>query len=573
MKTLLNIFLSPQELEALNRTRSLKIDTESFLASIGVEEEIIKQRRINFTNPSPTHNVWRSGVEYTGTVEVPTGYNVKWYFEDHYTQKQVLSGTTNEVKGTFVYGIGRNVYDLVVIATKGEQSFARVYPGEVKCLPKLFTEAEANEVWDVSLGLKHVNGNNKIVNNRKVYVKGRYVGTGTISHFWQLNDKDDQPYHFAYHNVYIESKSTNPVMVIGAQCQNHIHDGATDENVKYGLRIKATGTGHGVYLRGAESGTTLTNISRRIGLYSVEIDGNKTCSSCVYIDSANTSVINYKTATFDQPELWNVYGHDAYNENFYLGHTNLDPLNGYSFAPISNGLYRGCISERSGNDGWQWGSHRDSETLRCVIKGAGVRNQTIHRNQVQFDSNKNCSFYMNRVEGDKDLVQLFSGRYGSSVEIFSNIFVSDAVGLVNFGIQNYQNVDGGTSDVSIFNNTIILKDQKALDIWNKTTTVTTKLNLIWANNIIVNGTTTEYKMINGFDQTYFKTQNLSNTDIDTVKFVDAAARDYHLSSLESPAFRPRLQFTKRHRLAEYDFEGVKFTKDVHGAYSGYELMT
>src|SRR5690606_9645927 len=94
------------------------------------------------------------------------------------------------------------------------------------------------------------------------------------------------------------------------------------------------------------------------------------------------------------------------------------------------------------------------------------------------------------------------------------------------------------------------------------------------SNIVVGANTSDYENASGVDPTHvnFDNYKVLTSNISDVMFVNASGKDYHLSSLLSPVFDTYNPSPMQHWMSGYDFEGVRYSTNVAGAYSGYELM-
>lgn len=534
--------------------------------------------QIQFSNPSYTHKIWRSGVAYNATASVPIGYTCNWSIVNHETRAVQTSGATTAVSWTptFARVDVCNTYDLIVVATRGAKTFTRVFPGEITVYPQdpgTYTTTY-NTSGDKNGGWTNRAGQSILV-------------TGSLTRINMYHFKSDDPTNWLYiklHNLDIQT-ATNIISFGITAFQNVVIDGCTDETVQYGCVIqKLTGAASQmVNFLGAEPNDN-TKLSKNVMMCGIDCNGNNIVGAGITAfrilnnrDAAN----NETTFTFDRLTVFNCRGRNTYEETWYLGQSSDYTSGGLRYPYYTNCYYYNLIGENGGNEVWQFGLHRNSEVFKCSFKNGGTRNQNSHENLVQWSNgNRNCAFYMNYLEqGTHNLLAFFSGETGKDNEFFSNVMYTDgkdADGGGNIWAQAQTGSIEATLNVSFFHNTIIwaagvsaftLYEAFVLD-WNKFNAV---------ENIVIGATTTDYENASGVDPTHvvFSNYKLLTANIGDALFVDHANKDYHLSRLTSPAFGASTSITKVHPLANYDYEGVEFiaTSPVRGAFSGYELMT
>lgn len=532
---------------------------------------------LSFNNPE-TGKVWRDGIQYSGTITPPSGYSTTWAIIDHCTADTVATGSGNTVTHTFsfVTMLDCNVYDLGVTITKGAKEFEQIYAGEFRCLPQdpgvydqvINTAGDKNGGWTDRAG-------------QTILITG---DLSRINLYWWKSDDPTRPVHFILRDLHITT-STNIVSFGMTAMRNFIIDGLTTEAVDYGALVeKTTGAASQiVQLLGAEPNDNTKTSANGI-ICGIDANGNDIVGAGITAfrflnnrDAAN----NESTFTFDNLHFFHCRGRNTYEEVGYFGQSSDYTSGGLRYPVYTDALFFDLIMMNGGNEVFQYGIFQNSEVFDCEFSNGGTRNQNSHENLVQWSNgNQDCSFYQNRLtQGTHNLLAGFSGETGKDNEFFSNVMYTegkDADGGWNIGYQANTGSVHTTLNVSFFHNTIQWTDGvSAFTLYEAFTLDFDKFNSV--ENIVVGATTTNYENASGVDAAHvvFSNYALLTADIGNAMFVDHTTQDYHLSSLSSPAFNTSTSITKVHRLANYDFEGVKFVDayPVRGAYSGYELMT
>lgn len=529
------------------------------------------QYTIEFDNPSYTHKVWRSGVENTGTITPPTGYTATWQILNHKTRSVVDSGSGTSVVSTltFVSMANCNTYDLLVTVTNGSNTFRRLFPAEFTCLP--VAPVSFDETWSSAGG--HGMG----WTDRAGYAI-RVTGTisGQVNHWWLKSDDPTDPVHVVLDDCDITSSTW---CFTATASKNVIYDGCTDEAIQYGLRVVGTTNNQMIQSTFCEP----NNATYRGGWTywcGISATGDTPSTGVVGFrfippnDASNNST-NYSN---DGLLMFNCKSQDSWEEGFYIGATNDTLTSGRTYSRINEALFYNIVSDGSGNEAFQMGSVDNWEVFKCHFSNSGTRNQNLHENCFQFAHCDTGYFYMNFIDqGTHNSIAFFQGRTGTNAEFHSNIIYTlgkDGDGAGNIWGRTDNHDTETEIYFSFYKNTIIWTAGAAAftlyentDIWNK----------FWATeNIVVGATTTDWENGNGFTTSHVEMENLKKTtaNIGDVLFVDEGSKDYHLSSLASPAFASATTYTptKNSPFKDYDYEGAEWVDDVYGCYSGYELM-
>jgi hypothetical protein len=173
-----------------------------------------------------------------------------------------------------------------------------------------------------------------------------------------------------------------------------------------------------------------------------------------------------------------------------------------------------------------------------------------------------------------NLVAGFTGQTGGTVEIFSNVMYStgkDADGGGNFWVRvDLHDTDPGI-EWNVIHNTIIYTTGFGFTLYEATATDWDDFNS--TQNIVVGESVTTYENGSGVDAAHvvFDNYHALTADIADLLFTNTVTRDYHLTSLLSPAFDTWTETPMVSTEADYDFEGYKYKSNVAGAFSGAEL--
>jgi hypothetical protein len=538
---------------------------------------------ISFTNTtSPLHKVARSGREHVGTITPPTGYSVtSWSIINHRTRLVVATAATDTVTHTFIFAsmADCNTYDLQVEVGDGISTFSRIFPGEFTCLPAVPT------VFDVTWNTSGDKGMGWIDRAGQAILATGDM-TSRLNPYWLKSDDPTRPVHVVLKDLSIITSSVGCFHLTAMK--NVIFDGCTKEEVQYGavLGRSGAGTAQQFQLLGAEPNDN-TKTSANVTICGIEANGGNIADSTgntAFRILNNRDAANHEgTFTFNNLTMFNLYGHDSWEEVFYLGQSedSLD-VNSRGYPYYTNALYYRFRGENGGNEVFQCGLNRNFDVFGCDFRNGGIRNQNQHENLIQWsDGNLNGAFYMNYLEqGTHNLIAYFTGRTGGDSEFFSNVMYTlgkDADGGGNL----WGRLDNHDTDLEhnyIFrHNTIIYSVGTAFTNFAPSTPTTLWNKFNATANLIVGENTTDYEDGGGFTAANghifeFNNAKFLTADIGNVLFVDSANKDYHLSSLTSPAFGVYSATPMASPFGNYDYEGYGYESDVAGAHSGYELM-
>lgn len=589
---------------------------------------------ITFTNPI-SGKTWKTDSTSTGIIKVPYGYESTYKIYGHPKYRDDQSARTLYTKFTgsgftvtHAFDSTWGVYDLEITASRiGYPDIVKIFPAEFTIIPPWSTEAKADLVYNltggVDIGSKdggwidrsaiaaynagttyaaNINvkyngvywrsrvssntGNTPTTSPTQwerryawyIYVKGSYTGTGAHNPYYWRSDDPQFPVVFQYANVTIHSTVK---MFSPGQCQNTIFSGSSQRGKLYGLKLE----------KDAAATVDLENLvfdcfdgvhrARQIMICGIDIDNlnNTIGGTGLQITTRNSVADNYTTVRMRDMWVFNIQIRNTRNEGGYILHFSDSPTSGRSYSPGINFLFYRWVTMLTGNEGFQISSCINCEIFSSTFANAGTRNQSQHKNQFQFGGgNKNIYFYMNKTYGDKNVFNGSTGKYGTGWEIFSNLFSSDGKNSsdgVNAQVTLEQNDSVPSIDILWKNNTWSLRNtgftQYPFSIYDQATTTVFNKHRIDGNAIYSYNTTTLAEYPNGYSPgaaQVVNNQQYSNSA--TFQWVNPIT-DFRPSSLSSPLLRARTPMTYKHRYANYDVDGYKFTLSIDGAYSTWQL--
>lgn len=539
----------------------------------------------SFINPSSTHKVWRAGTSYTGYIQLPTGYShVAWSLVQHRTFTTVASGTNLTVTNTFSFlGVDQpNTYGLLYTATKaGKPDLWFLLPGEITCLPAIFTSGTADTSFDLATGSfagMASNWTDFAATGKKLYVHGTYTGSGTPNFFYWLSSSATHPIHVIFHSCVVNGSSY--LLKLGEN-HNFIIDGCDDETVPYGLVCNKTsgGINECVYITPADS--SHDSINWIVGGIHVNNGSYLQGGTGFVTQMVNNATWNDSTTRFSNLTFFNLLIENTQNEGLYLGHT----VEGSSpaFIKLSNVLLYRITTNHTGNEGLQIGGIVGGEMFKCQALDSGLTNTAGQNYNTQFSmANSGMTWYMNFGQTTLNQFQAFTGQTGGDTEMFANVWISTQGSGTN---NNFWHNDNNSLHTSIYYgvgyNTWLLNTGRVFQMYDDATfgAPTSKLKMYTDGNVVVSDQATEFSYNSGFDSSQTIMHNLVYTSSATPQFANLALYNLRPSSLSSPMFGFTPNSTalaaRVHPWFEYDFDGYKRNpaNRCGGAFSGVPLMT
>lgn len=532
---------------------------------------------ITFTNPT-IHKIWRNGVENTGTIIGPTGYDISWEIINHNTRAVVDSGTGSSVTSTFTFTsmANCNTYDLLVTVTDGVKIFKKIFLFEFTCLPV------APTTFDLQISAATFSSVTWVSRpGYRIRVYGT-ITSGTVDLRKYKSDDPTQPIHIVFDNVTIDSATWDVKIQM---LKNVILDGCTSESIQYGCRMtkKDGGINQMLVFDWNGTGGEIDYFSQNVYICGFECNGRNVAgngnTAFRILPGGRNAVVNSTTRQFTGLMLFNCKGYSNHEEVYYLGYFGDTPdVNGYSHSYIDGAYVFNCIGYDGGLDVFQITAH-NSVIARCYFKDGGYRDDPNHENCVQIGSSYNVVLTQCWMEQSAahNMLFLANGYYGGFCEVFGNIFHS-SVGPGNAGniwIRADLSTPYTTIEQKVYNNTMYYADDHAFRLYEATATDFDKIELV--GNAVVSFSTSDYTNGSGFIASHgtFSNYKVLLANISTVGFVDYVLKNYKPASLSSLLYGTSTDIVKTSPLANYDFEGVEYKLGfpIRGAYSGYELLT
>lgn len=555
-------------------------------------------------NITGLNDVWRATTANNFIISVPGGYQTAYQIieaESLWTGTPVIEKQGNNsgsISHTFTTASILKAYHIRVVITKGTLQFERWFVKAITVLPALFTEGQANAVWDFSAGAVFYRDNNLVDRtNYKIFCKGiattgQYLGLEE----W-VSSITTQPVHIlAAPGTVVEIRTSNVYTCrINQNCQNILLDGCGDPNIPYGFKFSMPGTGGRAQIfyieASTNSGSTTATAGRNITVCGLELDGNGISSAGIKVDTANSATVNYNTynplasdfgGALVGLRLFKIKISKTVDEGLYCGYVSDSPHGSPAFAsaPIPFARIYKFDTVDTGGDGIQLGASMfDAEVHHYTVTNAGTRNDPSHKNGVQFSSgNQRMYLFMGRVFSTKNLQSIATGLNGGDMDVFANIFENPTVDGNNH-TNVFLRVDANASHTRIaarfFNNTYNLAQNRPFEGWNATNNPALYPKLDWTNvnNAIVADQLTAYLPQNSIDTTTWVFANYQVTNSALPQFVNFAGGDYRPASLSSPLFQSITPVVSPHPLAFCDYEGYKYALPIKGAFSGVTLQT
>ena len=550
---------------------------------------------------------WRQGAANTFNINVPVGYGYIYQIIEH---ESVLTGdplqwnvvkmgngiTSGSVTHTFAnLNDNMTMYDIRIVITKGNLVFERFLTGKqaITCLPAMFTRATADAIWNFTTnGVTYRDNNFTNRTNYRVWCEGDYNGAGFMGLEEWVSTNIHQPVHImADPAAQVTLTTTNAFLWrINRDCQNILIDGCANPNQKYGFKFTFTGGVSHAQMMVLETSTNDTSTpataGKNIWVCGVDFVNEINGSAFVKCDTANSAAVNYDvylntgTGALTGLHLSTLRFTGGHDEGLYCGYVDDLTHNGFAHAPIVGARIYDLIADSTGGDGLQMGASLfNPEITGCQVINAGVRMDANHKNMFQLSSgNRGVNFYRNIGFSGQNLFSIFSGRGGYDINIFSNQLrnpKADSLGHVNFFCVIYPNDYFQDLPWRIHNNTMDLRENHPIEMWNLTANPqTTKVNPFWyVDNAIVADQTQQMFTMNNPNQSGWTVANYQVTNSATPQFKNYAAQDYRPASLASPLFGPLTPFTKTHPLEDYDIDGYKMKLPIRGCNFGIELQT
>ena len=304
-------------------------------------------------------------------------------------------------------------------------------------------------------------------------------------------------------------------------CQYYVVDGSANPAVEYGIEV-----------RGGQMGVNNQGLSTNFEIHHVNVNNTgcsgmlaKTDPTCDTKTQRGNFIL--RDAIFHHNRIANTGC-----EGFYIGNSHYDSGKDLVCSGIATKVQEhdivgvqvyNCVLQDIGNDGIQVGSSKLAVIHHNRVNNVGIKNNVAHQNLIQMGGGTHGALvYNNIVDTGKGYGIYDSGGGGT---YYNNIVINALSGAVD--LQDFAN-DYSPTGFRIFNNTFINCSLYGVLMLSENPDPS-----YYYNNIVVGPVQAGYKFLNLNNPSknkWVEGNNLLTQDITTVKFVDAAGKDFHLAS-------------------------------------------
>ncbi|MBX2895942.1 MAG: T9SS type B sorting domain-containing protein [Cyclobacteriaceae bacterium] len=300
--------------------------------------------------------------------------------------------------------------------------------------------------------------------------------------------------------------------------------GSANPNEEFGIEIK-----------GGQMGLNMQKFSTNFEVDHINVNNVGCCGMVAKTDPTcdpATWRANFilKDAIFHHNRIWNTGC-----EGFYIGNSHYDggkslTCSGQNIIvdehDIDNVQIYNNDLQNIGNDGIQVGSSKNTVIHHNYVYNVGTKNNAGHLNSIQAGGGTQAIVYNNLVDTGKGYGLYDTGGGGI---YFNNIVTNIQLGgmLLQDTPPNY-----APTGFRIFNNTFINCKDFGVLMFSEHPDAS-----LFSNNIMVGQNQSNYvyfNLNNPSKNKWTETNNIKTQDINTVKFVNPAAKDFRLQST-SPA--------------------------------------
>jgi gliding motility-associated-like protein len=300
--------------------------------------------------------------------------------------------------------------------------------------------------------------------------------------------------------------------------------GSANPNEEFGIEIK-----------GGQMGLNMQKLSTNFEVDHVNVNNVGCCGMVAKTDptcdpSTWRSNFTLRDAIFHDNRIWNTGC-----EGFYIGNSHYD--GGKSLVCNSQNV---IVDEHNldniqifnndlqniGNDGIQVGGSKNTSIHHNYIYNVGTKNNAGHLNSIQAGGGTQATVYNNLIDTGKGYGLYDTGGGGI---YFNNIVTNIQLGgmLLQDTPPNY-----APTGFRIFNNTFINCKDFGVLMFSEHPDAS-----LFSNNIMVGQNQSNYvyfNLNNPSKNKWTETNNIKSQDINTLKFINAASKDFRLQST-SPA--------------------------------------
>lgn len=409
----------------------------------------------------------------------------QWHWEVLSSDTQTPAASAEEAHPTF--SLPQGTYDILL--TDKSRHLSRHFRRIITVLPRVFTEAEADEVIDLSKADSAVvirDYQKALRPGYKILIKGKLDGR---IKFTGLHGTREHPVHIINQGqVEINARQDKAPYAWQWSSDNQyiLLDGKADPRIPYGFRI----TGHPT-----KSGQVLFiggEFNKGFELCGVYIQGHqgKTAGAAgIQLQTSYTPACNATNWSFEYFKAHHLKVENASSEGFYIGYFTEDlRTTGYGAYRLGTVLlYRDTVL-RSGWDALQIASADEFEVHDNYFDGASLSGKRAQSSIMSWNGgNKDGWFYRNTCLNSAHALSVFFGNSGQHAYIYANLFVEGRY-PANITTNNffYAKVDNTHQPVGlyIFNNTIKTTRMAAKVAYTNTTSAP-GIPVVFANNAIV----------------------------------------------------------------------------------------
>ncbi len=326
--------------------------------------------------------------------------------------------------------------------------------------------------------------------------------------------------------VTIKGSSGNPYSIEIHKSSNFKFSGAGNTSQQYGIEL--TGTVFGIDVKELSTDFEIDHL-KLTSLTDAGIIG-KTDPTCD--QSTWRGNFTMKNTKFHDNYIENIGG-----EGFYIGnshyHTTVakscsgTTINVQEHEVINVQVYNNIVKS-TGRDGIQVGGATSGCTIHHNdIYNTGTTGEPTQNSGIQINPGTNADCHNNKVDTGTGTGIFDVGRGGS--HIYNNLIMNQGDGGIS--AQDYPPVD--TRGYIFANNTLINNKNYGMYMYSQNT-----LQNIFINNIIVATNQSGYKYVALNNPSAIKwtaSNNIQTADVNSIKFANAAGKDYHLTTASALA--------------------------------------
>ena len=371
-------------------------------------------------------------------------------------------------------------------------------------------------------------------------------GTRTPIVLYNINGTPENPVtvtNMCDGKVTIKGVSGNPYSIEVHKSSNFKVSGAGNASQQYGIEL--TGTVFGIDVKELSTDFEIDHL-KLTALTDAGIIG-KTDPTCD--QSTWRGNFTMKNTKFHDNYIENIGG-----EGFYIGnshyHTTVakscsgTTINVQEHEVINVQVYNNIVKS-TGRDGIQVGGATSGCTIHHNdIYNSGTTGEASQNSGIQINPGTNADCYDNKVDTGTGTGIFDVGRGGS--HIYNNLIMNQGDGGIS--AQDYPPVD--TRGYVFANNTLINNKNYGMYMYSQNT-----LQNIFVNNIIVATTQSNYKYVALNNPSAIKwtaSNNIQTADVNSIKFANAATKDYHLTTASALALNVGKDATANGVTADYD---------------------